>query len=108
MKRTTAATRTMKKAASYRKNLHLSSGTMATNYAAWNWRDCALCRACAPKGATEQMRHHCKKCLDWPSSGGCGTFIKRIDGLKTTKGKLALVARLEAELARWAKEEHNE
>ena len=105
MKRSTAVKRIKKKIANYRKNLHFSSGTMADSYVAWDWRDCALCRTCAPKGAIEQRRRHCKKCLDWPSSGGCGTFIQRIDGLKTTKGKLALIDKLEAELDRWAAEE---
>ena len=101
MKRITAAKRIKAHLRDYRKRLQ-KDASFSLDYYATDTSTCPLCRA---------VEDCCDNCVPWPSGGGvarlvgCFDFTCQVDSIKTVKGKLNLIDKLETELDRWASEE---
>lgn len=110
MKRITAAKRIKTHLADYRKRLAVDSEASLNEYSSSHPQRCPLCAAC---GAREDAQHDCDQCLTWPTTGAldkdnCFTFMGEVNLLVVEENKLALIDKLEVELARWAAEARHE
>ncbi len=99
MKRITAAKRIKAHLRDYRKQVERDKTVQLSSYSVCA---CPLCLASRRKGTPA-----CGDCLRWPGRvrDNCFVFMNQVNGLKTVRGKLNWIDKLEAELDRWASEE---
>ena len=99
MKRITAASKIKGYLGHYRERVEKDKAVLLLSYSV---RACPLCIASKAKGSVS-----CGDCLRWPGQRGdnCFGFMSHVNCLKTVRGKLNWIDKLEAEIDRWASEE---
>ncbi len=99
MKRITAAKRIKAHLRNYSEQIEEDRAAQLFSY--YPIEKCPLCVVTRGEGYAG-----CGGCLQWPGRLiGCFGFMAHINSLKTVRGKLNLIDKLEAELDRWASEE---